>query len=312
MACIRFCRMYEIIHGGIDMHRTPGEVYTWTEKRRVLTDVELQIPGIRLFGWSHNASPHPLGTHIHKGALELVYVVSGSQHYIVENEGEYDVKGNQVFLAQPNVAHGTGGELHDRYEIFWVQIEKELCPNFLGMNWENGMYLQSRLLMLENRVLRPQQNLHPMFARSLELLAEDDFFSQMHGSILLQECLCELVRTENHQESLSEDIASAVAYIKENVLENILLEQLAEQSGLSLSGFKQKFRREMGVPPREFINVAKVEKSRQLLSQGYSVTQTAFMLGFSSSNYFATIFRKFTGQTPSEYIRKNIAFDTIG
>ena len=185
------------------MHRTSEEIYTWTEKRRILTDDELQIPGIRLFGWSHNSRPHPLEKHIHAGAMELVYVVSGSQHYHVEGAGEYDVAGNQIFIAQPGVPHSTGGALHDRYEIFWIQIEKELCPNFLGLSWENGMYLQAQLLTIQNHILRPKQNLHPLFSRSLELLAEDDFFSQMHGSILLQ-----VIGADEKIQALQNDLAA--------------------------------------------------------------------------------------------------------
>jgi AraC-like DNA-binding protein len=52
-----------------------------------------------------------------------------------------------------------------------------------------------------------------------------------------------------------------------------------------------------------FINARKVELARQLLAGGSSITAAAFELGFNSSNYFSTVFRKFTLSSPGEFAR---------
>jgi AraC-like DNA-binding protein len=58
----------------------------------------------------------------------------------------------------------------------------------------------------------------------------------------------------------------------------------------------------MGVAPHEFILRCKMDEAKRLLThEGRSVTETAMALGFSSSQYFATVFKRFTQQTPVEF-----------
>jgi AraC-like DNA-binding protein len=77
---------------------------------------------------------------------------------------------------------------------------------------------------------------------------------------------------------------------------------LAEDAGLSLSRFKTKFKAQIGIAPHEFILRCKVEAAKKfLLEENRNVTNTAMELGFSSSQYFATVFKRFTQQTPLEF-----------
>lgn len=96
-------------------------------------------------------------------------------------------------------------------------------------------------------------------------------------------------------------IEDAIAFIHANLGNPILLEEAADSCGLSLSRFKVKFKEEIGVTPREYINRVKIEKSKRLLEENCSVTDTALNLGFSTPNYFAVSFKKYTGLTPREY-----------
>lgn len=58
----------------------------------------------------------------------------------------------------------------------------------------------------------------------------------------------------------------------------------------------------MGITPREYINSLKVEYAKNmLLDENYNITDVAFDLNFSSSNYFSSVFKQFTGFTPSQY-----------
>ena len=67
---------------------------------------------------------------------------------------------------------------------------------------------------------------------------------------------------------------------------------------LSESRFKARFKREMGVPPAEYWLRKKVEQASVLLAKA-TITQVAHQLGFSSSQYFATVFKRYTLTSPS-------------
>ena len=82
----------------------------------------------------------------------------------------------------------------------------------------------------------------------------------------------------------------------------ISVTELAEASGLSESHFRQRFHQEMGISPSDFIARRRVQKAKGLLkSSELSITEIAFQLGFQSSPYFAAVFKKLTGQTPSQF-----------
>jgi AraC-like DNA-binding protein len=87
------------------------------------------------------------------------------------------------------------------------------------------------------------------------------------------------------------------------------LAELAAEAELSPSRFKSKFKAQIGIAPHEFILRCKMEAAKQMfLERRKTGTDTAMDLGFSSSQYFATVFRRFTRQTPIEFcVRRSAA-----
>ncbi len=73
----------------------------------------------------------------------------------------------------------------------------------------------------------------------------------------------------------------------------------------SATGFIKRFKYETGLTPADFFQRIKVEEARRRLAvPKAAITAIAFDLGFSSSQYFASVFKKYTGTTPREYSRK--------
>ena len=103
---------------------------------------------------------------------------------------------------------------------------------------------------------------------------------------------------------MSPDIRKVYERILADPSQELSLEDLAATAGLSCSQFKQKFKNQLGVSPRHFINAQKVEYAKKLLTEGKSVTETAMFLNFSTSSYFSTVFKKYTMYTPKDYVRK--------
>ena len=102
---------------------------------------------------------------------------------------------------------------------------------------------------------------------------------------------------------MSPDIGRTLDYILDHITSELSLEELASLANLSCSQYKQKFKKQLGISPRRFINQQKIEQAKQLLQEGMSVTDIAMFLGFNTSGYFSTVFKKYMLCTPMEYVK---------
>jgi len=92
-------------------------------------------------------------------------------------------------------------------------------------------------------------------------------------------------------------------YIEEHVFEKITMEQLCQEANISLSTLQHSFKTYFGRSPAEYINYRKIQRSKELLLAGKNITETAMCMGFGSSDYYSTVFRKFNGTSPSVWIQ---------
>ena len=83
------------------------------------------------------------------------------------------------------------------------------------------------------------------------------------------------------------------------------LNQMAAFCGLKRTQFMETLRRHTGDTPIGLLNRLRVERARCLLRESSrSITEIAFECGFSSSQYFARVFRSLTGISASEFRTK--------
>lgn len=100
----------------------------------------------------------------------------------------------------------------------------------------------------------------------------------------------------------SPDIARAIALMEATPEQTPSLAALAAAVGLSCSRFKAKFKAVTGHAPRDYLTRLRIERAKALLRDGgETITEIAYGLGFSSSQLFATTFKRYTGTTPSRF-----------
>lgn len=83
------------------------------------------------------------------------------------------------------------------------------------------------------------------------------------------------------------------------------VEQLSVEAGISRAHLHRKMKDATGVTPSDFIRNIRLKRASQLLRKpDIEITQIAYMVGYNSQPHFSTVFKKFTGYTPSEYRSK--------
>ena len=102
----------------------------------------------------------------------------------------------------------------------------------------------------------------------------------------------------------SKAVRQTLDYIDAHFDEKITLELLAEHTGLSTFYLSSLIKKETGLILTDNVNAVRIEKSKRLLlDESLNVIDVAHRVGFSYQNHFSTVFKKFTGMTPSDYVK---------
>lgn len=100
----------------------------------------------------------------------------------------------------------------------------------------------------------------------------------------------------------------AVRHIHQNLDKRISISELSELVWLTPDHFSRVFKKIMGMPPCEYIQMKRVERAQALLlSSCSSVSQVAESVGICNPAQFSRLFMKVARCTPREYREKQMA-----
>ena len=86
---------------------------------------------------------------------------------------------------------------------------------------------------------------------------------------------------------------------------NLNADFLAQQLGISRSGFFAKIKTLADASPSEMIQMVRLKHAARLLKQGqYRVSEVCYMVGFNSPSYFAKCFQKQFGIKPTDFAQQ--------
>jgi len=136
---------------------------------------------------------------------------------------------------------------------------------------------------------------------------------EMMISSLLNTLIIEMIRLKREgqepqykNDSVTNLIMNIVTHINNNYMENITIDTLANMAYLSRSHFCRQFKKVTGFSPLEYLNSVRLKAAEHLLdTTALSVTTISSQVGFSSSNYFGDIFKRYKGMSPRSY-RKTV------
>lgn len=97
-------------------------------------------------------------------------------------------------------------------------------------------------------------------------------------------------------------INTAMAYTRQYLYLQLTLEDVAEVFGYNPSYFSRNFHKYCGMPFKEFLTQARIEKAKAYLeSSDLTINEITAKVGFANRNYFSNVFRERTGTTPNSW-----------
>jgi AraC-like DNA-binding protein/mannose-6-phosphate isomerase-like protein (cupin superfamily) len=281
--------------------------------RAVLNLKELGVESAFLLGKYSYAGAHThLDTHVHENMIEIVYCAKGQQVYEVNGQ-QFEICGGDVFVTFPNEPHGTANYPEEKGSIYWLQIEiPETGSCFLGYTNSHASSFVNALLALSRRHFKGNVMVRKCMDEIFQLAQKADGYSVLSIHILLAQILQSVITSADSAKIYPDKslrIESVKKYIDDHLASALSIQILADRHHISESHFKKWFKAEVGVTPMDYIQRRKIEVAKNSLSshQEFNVTDIAYQLNFSSSQYFATVFKKYAGVTPLEYRNGNYA-----
>lgn len=67
------------------------------------------------------------------------------------------------------------------------------------------------------------------------------------------------------------------------------------------------FKRYYGLTPKQYLTMLRLEKSKEFLKKGMSVSEVCYMVGYNTHSSFCTLFKNKIGLTPTEFQKEQLS-----
>ena len=133
-------------------------------------------------------------------------------------------------------------------------------------------------------------------------LVRETYTQKQDGGQTSQNCFFNTGEKSDESRGSDIDLVKILAYIETHLSEQITLNDLTSLVHLDKSYLITRFKRMWGIPPMQYINHLRIERSKVLLAMtDKSATEIALDVGFQSIHYFSRYFKEKEGLTPNEY-----------
>ena len=271
-------------------------------------DINLSL--VTQIGVIRSHSAHRITWHSHDG-FELLFLLDGATAYEFKDGKVVHVPGDNFVVVGPKAVHRGVRDVRMPSTICGIVLDPHPQRHWRhtpfteqDLKWMVELFKTSALTIHSfNRDLKRAIN---RLAGEKTLLTNTSEDSLGHAE--LRSVVCAAILEATHQLTTrrtpepTEIARAAVAYLRENSHEPIQMSDLVKHIGFSRARLFQLFKANLGLTPNDFLQRVRIEKAQELLrTTDKTITDIAFLAGFSSSQYFSTVFRRYTGVTPAQY-----------
>lgn len=122
-----------------------------------------------------------------------------------------------------------------------------------------------------------------------------------------EEKLSHIKNTCYSNEKQIETVIATRNFIDNNFEKDLKLDFLSHIRFTSKYHLQRLFKRYYGLTPKQYVIDKRMERSKEYLSNGLTVTETCFAVGFESLGSFSKLFKTKTGKSPSEFQKEQVS-----
>lgn len=279
--------------------------------------------GLNSIGYWDANEPQDWGLDWHRNeGIEFHFLESGTMPYSQENK-EVVLAPNHMTITRPWEAHKVGNPHIGMGKFYWVIIDlgvrrphqNWVWPDWITLTPNDITRLTSILRKNEKSILKTDHSVRDCFLKISKAIDSDIKGSNASKIRLLINyllvLLLDLLNTDDMvlNESLTDSSRSVDFFLKElekNLSENWTIELMAQSAGVGLTRFTHHCKQLTNLTPMRYLTMKRLEMSKEILrkKEELSIAQIAYMCGFATSQYFATVFKKHEKCSPNQYRMK--------
>lgn len=239
---------------------------------------------------------------------ELLLLSEGATTYEFRDGSTAELVGGQFLIIPPHVIHRGLNDLRKPGSLCGVMIAPTIsnASQHTPFSLEDLLWLQERLNQASLKPLKMSSDLR---AQVKTLPSEIGAFSAnavqsvVRTRLTMCQILFEVATHLDNPTAVAPTILveRAMQYMKKNLDNPTSIVKVADAVGCSRARLFEIFKEATGLTPNDYWQRMRVEEAyRRLLGTKDSITKIAMDCGFTTSQYFCTVFRKYWGISPRD------------
>lgn len=218
-------------------------------------------------------------------------------------DAEYHLKKNQAFLIEPNQVIHYSADGNNPWEYMWIEFDGLKAREFVnhaGLSQDAPIFnakteegcrevFQYLTYIIEHPELVPAQVMGCAYL----------FF----GALMVHSATAKPLPKNDIKEFY---VQSTADFIENHYMENITVEDMADNLGLNRSYFSKLFKKMTQKSPQEFLITYRINKSCELLrSTHMTIADISTHVGYSNQFHFTRAFKSVMNMAPNEWRKRN-------
>jgi AraC-like DNA-binding protein/mannose-6-phosphate isomerase-like protein (cupin superfamily) len=244
--------------------------------------------------------------HSHQG-FELLFLVEGATAYEFAGPHTVELHGGHFLVVPPGLVHRG---LQD------VRSPSTICGLALNASrlsaWKTTTFTAADVCRVRVALENASRKVHPfnpalrwLVRRLMEETA--NYPANPHraeAGIALRALICAVLVEAMRQMLLpptepKEFVAAAITYLRQHFQEPVRMSDLVRHVGYSRARMFDLFKAETGLTPNDYLQRLRIEKAKEQLRQtNRPIAEIGLATGFSTGQYFSTVFGRYTGVSP--------------
>lgn len=239
--------------------------------------------------------------------IEIAYVIEGTA-IITIDEAVVELKKGETFVIHKGAVHYYNNP-EGESKVCITKIPLEFCNGFSKKTRDYFISFYDKALYIANAA-----EIDSIFAAVQSIIGKQE---EVSGEAALLEQFLKLTMflTENSglikervgskANNDSEVMERMIQYVEEHLNEKLTLTHVADYLGFSESYCSKYFKKKTNMNFLEYLNHTRILRAEEeLRSSDTSVTEIAYMTGFTSTQSFNRVFKNLCNVSPSEYRKR--------